>query len=115
MSHTIQAELEDLRTKLSEANHNEQVINESFIYTVKQCDEMLVELEELSNELIELSQDATRYRWLRQQFCGVDFDWGVDEGDGKQVLMFSWPAGLPVGANCDKNVDLGIANTKGEP
>ena len=90
-------------------------IQKSFDVIEKQRDELLAALEDLRSKLSELSQDATRYRWLRQQFCGVDFDWGFDEGDGKQVLMFNWPAGLPVGANCDKNIDLGITKTKGEP
>ncbi|WP_395055234.1 hypothetical protein [Polaromonas sp.] len=50
-------------------------------------------------------KDAERYRWLKTRFIGADFDWNEN---GESVLVFEWPASIPVGANCDGNIDAAI-------
>lgn len=49
-----------------------------------------------------LAKDAERYRWLRQRLVGASFDW---DDEGTVVLAFEMPAGLSIGADCDKNID----------
>lgn len=69
---------------------------------------------ELEHRISGLEKDAARYQWLKGQFSGVDFEWGKfdEEIEGRQVIVFDWP-GLPVGADCDKNIDAAIASAKG--
>lgn len=47
-------------------------------------------------------KDAERYRWLREQMLGVDFDW--DES-GKTALCFEMPDGCSFAADCDQVID----------
>ena len=69
---------------------------------------------ELEQRISGLEKDAARYQWLKGQFSGVDFEWGKfdEESEGRQVIVFDWPW-LPVGADCDKNIDAAIASAKG--
>jgi hypothetical protein len=50
--------------------------------------------------------DAARYRWLRNQMLGVDFDWC---GNGNTALVFEVPDGCAYGRNCDQNIDAAVA------
>lgn len=52
-----------------------------------------------------LKKDAERYRWLRQRMVGASFDW---DDEGMVVLAFEMPAGLSIGADCDKNIDAAL-------
>jgi hypothetical protein len=53
--------------------------------------------------------DAARYRWLREQMLGVDFDWC----NGITALAFEMPDGCAYGGDCDQNIDAAIAAKKG--
>lgn len=48
------------------------------------------------------NKDADRYHWLRQRLFGADFDWN---GEGESVVLFSWPATAPIGADLDAAID----------
>lgn len=50
--------------------------------------------------------DAARYRWLRNQMLGVDFDWC---GNGITALVFEVPDGCAYSSNCDQSIDTAIA------
>ncbi len=52
------------------------------------------------------AMDAARYRWLRNQMLGVDFDWC---GNGITALVFEVPDGCAYGGNCDQNIDTALA------
>jgi hypothetical protein len=58
-----------------------------------------------ADKLAELQKDAARYRWLRDRLLGADFDWN---DSGECVLVFSWPKSVPVGGNCDMNIDAAL-------
>lgn len=51
-----------------------------------------------------LESDAARYHFLSDRLLAADFDW-----QGECVLVFQWPSMVPVGADCDKNIDAAIA------
>jgi hypothetical protein len=48
------------------------------------------------------SQDAARYRFLRDRLLAADFDWNES---GECVLVFRWPSTARVSADCDATVD----------
>jgi hypothetical protein len=52
------------------------------------------------------ARDAARYRWLRNQMLGVDFDWC---GNGITALVFEVPDGCAYSRNCDQNIDAAVA------
>lgn len=52
------------------------------------------------------ARDAARYRWLRNQMLGVDFDWC---GNRITALVFEVPDGCAYSRNCDQNIDTAIA------
>ncbi|VUZ28989.1 Uncharacterised protein [uncultured Comamonas sp.] len=52
------------------------------------------------------ARDAARYRWLRNQMLGVDFDWCRN---GITALVFEVPDGCAYGRNCDQSIDAAIA------
>lgn len=60
------------------------------------------------------ARDAARYRWLRNQMLGVDFDWC---GNGITALVFEVPDGCAYSRNCDQSIDAAIAAQakQGEP
>jgi len=60
----------------------------------------------LTNEEAADMKDAARYRWLRDRLLGADFDWN---DSGECVLVFQWPRNVPVGADCDRNIDAAMA------
>ena len=49
--------------------------------------------------------DAERYRYLRERLVAADFDWNET---GDCVLIFDWPNTVPVGGNCDMNIDAAM-------
>ncbi|MCW8159022.1 hypothetical protein D7243_22915 [Stutzerimonas stutzeri] len=67
--------------------------------------ELLAERDALLAERDWLMQDAARYRYLRQHLLGVSFDWN---GEGITALEFEMPAGIRIGADCDKNIDAAL-------
>lgn len=56
------------------------------------------------------AKDAARYRWLRENMLGVDFDWNES---GVTALSFEMPDGCAYGGNCDENIDAAIDALKG--
>ena len=52
------------------------------------------------------TRDAERYRWLRNQMLGIDFDWCKN---GITALAFEMPDGCAYGGDCDQNIDTAIA------
>lgn len=52
------------------------------------------------------ARDAARYRWLRNQMLGVDFDWCEN---GITALAFEVPDGCAYNSDCDQNIDTAIA------
>ena len=50
--------------------------------------------------------DAERYRYLREKMIAADFNWNES---GVCALVFEWPIDVPVGADCDRNIDAAIA------
>lgn len=56
------------------------------------------------------AKDAERYRWLKSRMMGADFDWNES---GACALVFEWPRDVPVGANCDRNIDRAIEAAHG--
>lgn len=65
--------------------------------------------DQLRAEVDALKKDAERYRWLRQRMVGASFDW---DDEGMVVLAFEMPAGLSIGADCDKNIDAALQGAK---
>ena len=65
--------------------------------------DMQAEIDALRKENEELLADAGRYSWLKNQMLAADFDW-----QGECVLVFKWPHDVPVGGNCDQNIDAAI-------
>lgn len=56
-------------------------------------------------EIERLTKDAQRYRWLRGRLLAADFEWG---DPAVPVLVFSWPADVGVGGDCDMNIDAAM-------
>ncbi len=50
-------------------------------------------------------KDAARYQFLKARLMGADFDWNES---GACVLVFEWPKDVPIGADCDKNIDAAM-------
>lgn len=59
----------------------------------------------LISRLRAAERDAARYRWLRDRLVGSSFDW---DDEGMAVLAFEMPDGVPIGADCDKNIDTAM-------
>jgi hypothetical protein len=58
----------------------------------------------------EMERDAKRYRWLKSQYDGVDFDY---IGDGTYAaLIFDWPKDAKVSADLDATIDAVIEGNK---
>lgn len=70
------------------------------------CSQAAIELRRQHARITELEKDASRYRWLRNQMLGVDFDWGENR---ITALIFEVPDGCAYGINCDQNIDAAIA------
>jgi len=66
---------------------------------------------DLVAEIDALRIDAERYRYLRDRLVAADFDWNET---GDCVLIFDWPKNVPVGGNCDMNIDAAVASAKGD-
>ena len=66
-----------------------------------------------SKPLTDEQKDAARYRWLKARLMGADFDWNES---GACALVFEWPEDVPVGVDCDQNIDAAIeaAHAKGD-
>lgn len=63
-------------------------------------------LQEYGSKMVEpYKKDADRYRWLRDRLFGADFDWNES---GTCALVFEWPKSVPVGGNCDMNIDAAM-------
>ena len=60
------------------------------------------EVIELLDHIASLDKDAARYRWLKNQMLGVDFDWCES---GITALSFEMPEGCAYGGDCDQNID----------
>lgn len=58
-----------------------------------------------SKPLTDEQKDAARYRWLKARLMGANFDWNES---GACALVFEWPKDVPVGADCDQNIDTAI-------
>lgn len=63
-----------------------------------------------SEPLTDDQKDAARYRWLKARLMGADFDWNES---GACALVFEWPKDMPVGADCDQNIDTAIEAANG--
>ncbi len=57
-----------------------------------------------------MRQYAVRYAFLRERLLAADFDWNES---GECALVFKWPRNVPVGGNCDNNIDAAIAQAAG--
>ena len=66
---------------------------------------------DLVAEIDALRIDTERYRYLRDRLVAADFDWNET---GDCVLIFDWPKNVPVGGNCDMNIDAAVASAKGD-
>lgn len=60
--------------------------------------------------LTDEQKDAARYRWLKARLMGADFDWNES---GACALVFEWPKDVPVGVDCDQNIDAAIEAAHG--
>lgn len=60
----------------------------------------------ISTALYALTQDAARYRALRERYLGADFTQPHPAGKGTRcVLIFDWPENEPLSASLDNTVD----------
>ncbi len=73
------------------------------------ANEQTIEVVVIEGQAAEVSQNEQRYLALAPHLLGADFNWN---GSGENVLVFSWPKDLPVGGDCDMNIDALIAHQK---
>ena len=72
---------------------------------------MKIEIEESALDSLkamvqQLEKDAARYRWLRDRYTAVNFDW---EESGEQAIIFT-ADNFPIAcASCDETIDAAIA------
>ena len=62
-------------------------------------------------KMVPLEKDAARYRWLRERYTAVDFDW---EESGQQAVIFTADDFPIASASCDETIDAAMGIT-GEP
>lgn len=65
----------------------------------------------LSQSTEQGERDAARYRWLRDNFLGADFDYGGNDAEmrnGERVLLIRH-AGTPVWGSLDLTVDAAMS------
>jgi hypothetical protein len=55
------------------------------------------------------ARDAARYRFLRERLLGADFDW---QESGKSAVVFEWPDGASISADCDASVDAAMQDER---
>lgn len=67
------------------------------------------ELRRLQAESVELRKDAERYRWLRERYTAVNFDW---EESGQQAVIFTADDFPIATASCDETIDAAISAAK---
>lgn len=63
-----------------------------------------------ARQVVDDAKDAERYRWLKSRMMGADFDWNES---GACALVFEWPRDVPIGADCDRNIDCAIEAAQG--
>ena len=86
----------------------DELLSPAILYTHDRA-QIAAELRRLHAENEALRDDAKRYRWLREQMLGVDFDWNES---GITALYFEMPDGCAYGGDCDRNIDAAM---KGQP
>ena len=68
-------------------------------------------IKELEAKMVPLEKDAARYRWLRERYTAVNFDW---EESGQQAVIFTADDFPIASASCDETIDAAMGIT-GEP
>lgn len=87
----------------------QQQIRDSISELESLANEQTIEVVVLGGETEMPNQNEQRYLALAPNMLGADFNWN---DSGENVLVFSWPKDLPVGGDCDKNIDALIAHQK---
>ena len=75
---------------------------------IEATEELIYALPALLDRLEVDALDSARYRWLREQFFGVDFRFF---DDGRGVLNFVFPEGASIGIDLDAAIDA-VRGTK---
>ena len=63
----------------------------------------------LLDRLEKAEKDAERYRWLRERYTAVDFDW---EESGQQAVIFTSDDFPVATASCDETIDRAMEASK---
>jgi multidrug efflux pump subunit AcrA (membrane-fusion protein) len=90
-----EAERDDARIELSLANAQRGVLAAENVALLAERDA--------------LRTDAARYRWLRDRFFGVNWDYELDDFDTMEALVFMMPEGISVSANLDATLDAALS------
>ena len=86
-------------------------LNLQVVSAFGQAQEALEERDTLRAKMVPLEKDAARYRWLRERYTAVNFDW---EESGQQAVIFTADDFPIASASCDKTIDAAMGIT-GEP
>ena len=106
----LQKSIEE-RMRLSSAEHAKSIEARDSLQSERDANAILTaENDALAAEVERLRKNSERYEWLAPRLLAADFDWNES---GECVLIFSWPATVGVGGNCDQNIDAALADKGG--